>query len=93
MAEHQDPNEVCETGLWVDHATGEVVDSPPATGTQLVPPGGEMRPDRVAAVARAREGAPVVTDVTDEPGGVDDPAKAAPAKKAPAKKAAAKRKG
>lgn len=64
--------EVCATGLWVDDATGQVVDSAPLTGRQLVPPGGVMRKDRVRAVEAARAAAPVVADQPD-PEPVVDP--------------------
>lgn len=73
--------EVCESGLWVDQATGAVVDAPPATGVQLVPPGGLLRPDRVRAIAEARSAAPAAATAE-----APEPA----AKKAPAKKAAPK---
>lgn len=76
--------EVCDAGLWVD-GDGNVVTAPPeGPGRQLVPPGGEMRPDRVRAVEAARAAAPVVVveSATDP-----EPEKAPAAKKAPAKKA------
>ena len=77
--------EVCDTGLWVD-ADGNVVDkAPDGPGRQLVPPGGQMRPDRVKAVEAARAEAPQQHPAE----GVTDPEPAKPAK-APAKKAAAK---
>lgn len=59
--------EVCETGLWVDGDGKVVTSAPEGPGRQLVPPGGQMRPDRVKAVEAARAAAP---------------AKKAPAKKA-----------
>lgn len=85
--------EICATGLWVDTATGAVVESAPETGRQLVPPGGTLRPDRVAAVEAARAAAPVKVDgpapeavePDADPGSVVDPVKAV-AKKAAARK-------
>lgn len=85
--------EICESGLWVDAATGAVVDSAPETGRQLVPPGGALRRDRVAAVEAARAAAPVKVDELapvavepdTDPGSVVDPVKAV-AKKAAARK-------
>lgn len=96
--------EVCESGLWVDDETGQVVDAAPLTGRQLVPPGGRMRKDRVQAVEAARAAAPPVVDQpdpepvveadeapADEPvSEVADAATAEP-EKAPAKKAAARK--
>ena len=83
--------EISKTGLWVDADTGLVVDTPPRHGPQIVPPGGEMRPDRVAALERARANEPTskavtVTDPEPDPDASPAPAKKAPAKKAPAKK-------
>lgn len=78
--------EVCETGLWVDDETGQVVDSPPLTGRQLVPPGGVMRKDRARAVEAARAAAPVQVDQPDP-----QPVVEAEPEKAPAKKAAARK--
>lgn len=77
--------EVCETGLWVDADGNVVTSAPDGPGRQLVPPGGEMRPDRVKAVEVARAAAPVVVEES-----VTDPE---PPKKAPAKKAAPKAEG
>lgn len=81
--------EVCASGLWVDDASGQVVDKAPLTGRQLVPPGGVMRKDRVAAVEAARAAAPVVVDVPEPVVEAQPPAdepEPAPAKKAPARK-------
>ena len=95
--------EVCATGLWVDDATGQVVDSAPLTGRQLVPPGGVMRKDRVRAVEAARAAAPVVADQPDPEPVVEAEATAdepeadtadqpdPEPEKAPAKKAAARK--
>lgn len=57
-------DEVCKTGMWIDMATGAVVTSAPRKGVQLVPPGGEMTPDRVAAVAAANDAAPSKAEPT-----------------------------
>jgi len=76
--------EVCETGLWVDGDGKVVTSAPEGPGRQLVPPGGQMRPDRVKAVEVARAAAPVVVEES-----VSDPEPV----KAPAKKAAPKAKG
>jgi hypothetical protein len=77
--------DICETGLWVD-SDGNVVESvPEGPGVQLVPPGGEMRPDRVKAVEAARAAAPAVVEES-----VTDPEPEKAPKKAPAKKAPAK---
>lgn len=84
MADETKPTH-SDTGVWVDLDSGEVVDSPPRKGVQLVPKGGELRPDRKAAIEAAKASAPQVVEesVTDpEP---PAPVKAA-AKKAPAKK-------
>ncbi len=90
--------EVCESGLWVDDATGQVVDAAPLTGRQLVPPGGVMRKDRVRAVEAARAAAPPVVDqpapepaVEADEAPVDEPEDEATPEKAAAKKAAARK--
>lgn len=78
--------EVCESGLWVD-ADGSVVDHQ-TTGVQLVPPGGTLRPDRIAAIERAKAAAPAEVVAS-----VSDPEPAEPKKVPAAKKAAPKGKG
>lgn len=90
--------EVCESGLWVDDETGQVVDAAPLTGRQLVPPGGRMRKDRVQAVKAARAAAPPVVDqpapesvVGADEAPVDEPEDEATPEKAAAKKAAARK--
>lgn len=52
-----DTENTSKTGKWVDSATGQVVDSPPARGIQLVAPGGELTPDVKKAIAAAEEAA------------------------------------
>jgi hypothetical protein len=80
MADQTKP-EFSDTGLWVDQATGQVVESAPRKGVQLVPPGGELRPDRKRAIDAARAEAPQVVEES-----VTDPEPP----KAPVKKAAPK---
>lgn len=78
-------NEVCKTGLWVDSSTGQVVTKQPHRGTQLVPPGGDMRPDRVRAVEAARTAAPKAAEPVAAP--TPEP------EKVPARKAVSRSKG
>jgi len=82
--------EVCASGLWVDAATGQVVDKAPPTGRQLVPPGGLMRKDRVAAVEAARAVAPMA-DVPEPEPVVEAEAPAEEPETPPAKKATARK--
>lgn len=85
LAERPGP-EVCASGLWVDAATGQVVESAPETGRQIVPPGGLLRKDRLAAVEAARAAAPVVVEsdsvIDPEPEPAPEPVKVPAAKKA-----------
>lgn len=70
--------ETSKTGVWIDHATGKVVKSRPVSGTQLVPPGGVLRPDRKAAIAAAE----AALETADDPVPVETATTPAPAKKA-----------
>lgn len=84
MADQQEATH-SDTGVWVDLETREVVTSQPRKAVQLVPPGGELRPDRKAAVEAAKAEAPQVVEES-----VTDPEPPKPVK-APAKKAAARK--
>lgn len=46
---------VSKSGVWFDTKTGEVVESAPAEGVQLVPPGFEVTPDMQQQVDLARK--------------------------------------
>jgi hypothetical protein len=54
--------EISKTGKWVDNETGQVVDSEPENGKQLVAPGGEVTPQVQAAIEAAEAAAPDVPD-------------------------------
>lgn len=73
MADHQEPT-ISETGVWVDTATGKVVDSEPEAGRLLVPLGGEVDQRVLDDIAAAK----LAAGQTDGPTGVDEPADEAP---------------
>ena len=75
--------EISENGVYVDLATGQVVDSPPENGVLLCPPGGQLDPERQKAIEDAKAAAPQVVEesVTDpEPAGEAKPKRASRAK-------------
>lgn len=56
--------EFSDTGVWIDRATGKVVTKQPVAAIQLCPPGGELRPDRKAAIEAAKDAVKADTEPT-----------------------------
>lgn len=59
--------EISPNGVYVDLATGMVVEEPPENGVLLCPPGGQIDPERQKAIEAAKAAAPAVVEesVTD----------------------------
>lgn len=57
-------DEISTTGKWVDTTTGQVVDSEPTEGRQLVAPGSPITPQAAHRIRQAEETAPVVETAT-----------------------------
>ena len=66
-------DDVSKTGVFIDTKTGEVVESQPEEGIQLVPPGGTIDPAAAQAIEAAKKAASgesepkTVTTTTAEP--------------------------
>ncbi len=54
-------NEVTKTGVFLDLKSMKVVKSPPEEGYQLVPPGGEVTPERQATIDRFKADAETIS--------------------------------
>lgn len=60
--------EISKSGKWVDTKTGQVVDSQPEEGIQLVPAGGVVTPEVEFSIKQAEDAAPAVSDQAPEAG-------------------------